>query len=75
MYKNSKKKGGIGYQLKVIKQETMVCDWKWYSVIINQTMSTFTNDIRGDFLFDGGNDRTLCVLKGKLFKEMLDINS
>lgn len=31
MYKNSKKKGGIGYQLKVIKQETMVCDWKWYS--------------------------------------------
>lgn len=33
MYKNSKKKGGIGYQLKVIKQETMVCDWKWYSVI------------------------------------------
>lgn len=51
--KIAKKKGGIGYQLKVIKQETMVCDWKWYSVIINQTMSTFTNDIRGDFLFDG----------------------
>lgn len=25
------KKGEIGYQLKVIKQETMVCDWKWYS--------------------------------------------
>lgn len=38
-------------------------------------MSIFINDIRGDFLFDGGNDRILCVLKGKLFKEMLDINS
>lgn len=24
--KIAKKKGGIGYQLKVIKQETMVCD-------------------------------------------------